>query len=295
MNSELDQRTLKQIVALVDQGIAIEVNLTRQWQKLHREYDLGVVRAKVLSLSTKDISILQRWVSETGVSGFDPSSRMCVAKTYSNEKLSTTNVLGRHVLCSPLIKPFVINNESFPANRAGLFEIDEILFRADVLVYIENLAVFMACHQYPEFIKLFRSFAEKDQCVVCVYRGDVRFSLNPARQLVDVFQGLKIGFFDFDLAGINQLGHDGFDSLVLPAWDKIDILHWPSLSRKDVFEKQLAKFEALTKQMMVHPQLGGYAGFILQKGLAVMSEVLLAKSIKLELINIQAQAKLSNG
>jgi hypothetical protein len=212
----LNKSQLLTLQAICQKGLPVEKPASAWLSRLVLEEGIGQQLGARVVFRFEDIAKLKVFLAvhryAQQVTDKDFADRMTVSAVLNDEKLATSPITQDRVLVKSLTSPFVVNGKTFSAGHGVEFRVSELI-HAEVsqVIWIENLAVFLVLHEY---------FSQLDGLasdVLAVYRGGQGvLSAKGSQAYLSAYTGYKIGFFDFDPAGICQLGMMGFDALMLP-------------------------------------------------------------------------------
>lgn len=203
-----------------------------------------------------------------------------MATKLNNEKLATSPITADRVLVKSLSLPFHINHQPFPARHGIEFRVEDLLnTQVSQVVVIENLAVFLALHDYPICL------TDLSHDALAIYRGGQGlFSAQGSQAFLARYQGQKIGFFDFDPAGLCQLGMKHLSALLLPALadDAQCVQRLIDANKPNVYADQQTQYQAcLQKHIQQESILAPWCNMMQKHHLSVMQEIMISRHFPL--------------
>jgi len=194
---------------------ASSVKRTDAWQEICEAYDVGEVRGKKILLSLADRDSLKEYIkADCGLCPLHDdtsASRFYIAKKTHNEKLSSKSVFGMFNSVASLkgisLKSGTALTPPGTFLNVDLNDIDTASISKVIIV--ENGEMISKVHQ----IKL-RNLNES----LFVYKGHKKDALHLNNWLNTLPEHIpKIGYMDFDLAGINMAKSHRYQSIIVPA------------------------------------------------------------------------------
>ena len=276
MFNQQQLKTLQNIIAK-----RISYKSKAKWLvKFSTDTGIGLIKSGMVSFGIKDIKGLESYLLandypiESNLSDF--SDRIESSKSVGNEKITNNPVTHDRVLALFPEKDFFLDGEIMPKGRAMDMTVAEVLsldFKS--LVIVENLAVFLNAYHYPNLL----SVVHRDSIIV--FRGMAGcYSTKGTVKLLNDFTGEKVGFFDFDPAGISALGHKQFDSILVPCIQELSLAFDQNRLVSDP-----SKFFSQAN-VNVHVYLNNHADFMEKNRLAVSQEFMIAKDFKLQKVKL---------
>lgn len=279
---KLNKSQLLTLQAICQKGLPVEKSASAWLSRFVADEGIGQQTGSRIAFSFDDIQKIAIFLAvndyQQSVTHEDFADRMATSAVVNDEKLATSPITQDRVLVKSLRLPFQVNNAVFPAGHGIEFRVSELITtEVSQVVLVENLAAFLTLQDYPELLKLLSPDA------LAVYRGGQGiFSAQGSHAYLSVYAGQKIGFFDFDPAGLCQLGLTGLDALILPSIEQKDIALLLAGDKAGVFAKQCAQYaKALAQIIDQESVLAPWATLILDKQLAVMQETLLSRHLPL--------------
>jgi NTP pyrophosphatase (non-canonical NTP hydrolase) len=243
---------------------------------------VGSISGKKIRLDFSDIKTLQSFLNKNGygnkVESSNFSTRIEASKFVANEKLATAPVTSNRVFVKTVGSSFNCKAKTFPKGHGIEFMVEDVLKASfSQLLVVENLEVFLELDKYHRVTSILN-----EDCLL-VYRGGKGFfSAKGVNALLEGFKGEKVGFFDFDPAGICQLGMKGLEAMVLPSLNEENAELLKAISRQDRYFAQRNQYKnALADLLNDSSNMADYATFLVKNELAVMQESLISRQIKL--------------
>lgn len=288
---KLTKQQLKKLQQIIQNAVSTHVALGKGWQNFYDSEMIGSVQGKELIFGISDINKIKSFLEINGYplasQEKDFSSRTHAANTLPSEKMATKAVTDNRLLIKSINEPFQLDRVNFPPRHGIEFNVDEALqIKASQIVLIENLELFLKAEDYQQFSMQLKPDA------LLVYRGGAGiFSTNASIKFLENFGGERIGFFDFDPAGLCRLGHKHLDAIILPDFECMSPNKLKSWSRENVYYQQLPKYQSCLEEMVQSSsEMSEYAKLMKQAQLAIMQEKLFAHNIKLiQLKNISVE------
>ncbi|GAB6069915.1 hypothetical protein JCM30760_10120 [Thiomicrorhabdus hydrogeniphila] len=279
---KLSKQQLQRLQKILEEGIPTAVALSQVWKDFYESEMIGLIQGKKLVFETSDLSRIEGFLDINGYprtsTEYDFSSRAHAAESLPSEKMATTTVTHDRVLVKSINEFFELHGVTFPAFHGIEFKVEQALqLDGSQVVLIENLELFLKAEDYKQFTTLLNNDA------LLIYRGGTGiFSTKASIEFLQKFSGERIGFFDFDPAGLCRLGHKNLDSVILPDFECIGLNQLKSGSREDVFYQQLPKYQHCLEELILgSSELTDFAGFMKEAQLAVMQEKLFASNSEL--------------
>ena len=123
--------------------------------------------------------------------------------------------------------------------------------------------------------------------VLVVYRGGQGFSAQASQRYLAQCQAQIIGFFDFDAAGLCQLGVKGLNALLLPSIAQTNLPKLLAANKEGLFAKQLPQYgEQLNQLINAKSPLAPWAEQLRHHQLAVMQEAMLSRALPLVVVSL---------
>lgn len=276
MFNQQQLKTLQNIIAK-----RISYKSKAKWLiKFSTDTGIGLIKSGIVSFGINDIKSLESYLLangfpiESNLSDF--SDRIEASKSVGNEKITNNPVTHDRVLALFPEQGFFLNGEVMPKGRAMDMTVAEVL-SLDVksLVIVENLAVFLNAYRYPNLLSL----VHRDSIIV--FRGMAGcYSTKGTVKLLNDFKGEKVGFFDFDPAGISVLGHKQFDSVLVPCIKELSL----ALDQNRLISDP-SKFSS-QENVNVPVYLNNHTDFMEKNRLAVSQEFMIAKDFKLQKVKL---------
>jgi hypothetical protein len=275
-----NQQQLKTLQGIIDKKVSYQSKA--KWLiELSHDTGIGLVKSSSVVFGIKDIESLANYLVandfpiESLTSDFN--DRIETSKHVGNEKITGNAVTHDRVLVLLPKQNYTLNNQLLPQGRAMDFTVDEVLSInfAEVLV-IENLAAFLNIMQYPSLLSMLTNDS------VLVFRGMAGcYSSKGMTSFLEKFTGKKVGWFDFDPAGIAVIGHKQFDSLLVPDLNELEKYLSANKLKSDP-EKYSSQ-----KKINTPPNLAEHSRFMEINRLALSQEYMMATDFKLEKIELE--------
>lgn len=265
------------------------VNNTKAWQVICEQENIGQLSGRFIEFTTKEIQILRKLIVESeGIDLQEQSlegDRTAITKLVNNEKLSNEAPFASALLFATKHQDGIpcLDRcyECPPKGFIGL-DIEDIDVKAiNKLVVVENGRAFLDWH-------LFKFPSELDGAIF-VYRGHggnaKHVSLLFAALPESVF---KVGFFDFDPAGIDMGNAGYFDAVLFPYFwkdtvaikqQKVQILNKPSVIASQ--QKSLGD-----RYLSYKPAMRVAYEFIEKQNIAVTQEAIAFHRVPLDLVRL---------
>lgn len=272
---KLSKQQLQRLQKIVKDGIPIDIPLSQVWQDFYESEMIGSIQGKKLVFETSDLPKIEGFLDINGYphtsTEDDFSSRTKAAESLPNEKMAITTVTHDRILVKSINESFELDGVTFPAFHGIEFQVEQALqLNVSQVVLIENLELFLKAEDYKQFTTLLNNDA------LLIYRGGTGiFSTKASVDFLQKFSRERIGFFDFDPAGLCRLGHKSLDSVILPNFECMSLNQLQRLSREDVFYQQLPKYQHCLEELISSScKLAEYALFMKEAQLAIMQEKL---------------------
>ncbi len=279
MRREFDvvQRALQKAVSKV------KLNVT--WRHIHAETGIGDTVGLSLVLTHEDRMQLRDWViRNTGVDPLSKESigttRMAVAQQGRDEKLAASRVFGAMVMVARA-DGTALKLTAGPATvpPSALLNVDPeaLIVEQEPVVVVENGAVMRHWHEL--------NLPDQVKSAVLIYRGHG----DDAHHVVDLLKGggaaCRVGFFDFDPAGLQMGLTLPIDALLVPA-------EWPALTADCAWVRDYNKSEAFWQQgaslqylkQHASPSLAMLVAHMEQHQLALTQEHIVSHRLPLQLV-----------
>lgn len=274
-----NQQKLKTLQGIIAKKVSYQSKA--KWLiELSHDTGIGLVKSGSVVFGIKDIESLanhlvaNNYPIESRASDFN--NRIEASKHVGNEKITANAVTHDRVLALFPKQNYTLNNQLLPKGRAMDLTVKEALsLNATEIVVVENLAVFLNAMQYPSLLSILSNHS------VVVFRGMTGcYSLKGMSSLLEQFTGKKVGWFDFDPAGIAAIGHKQFDSLLVPELNELKKCLSANKLKSDP-EKYSAQ-----KKIKTPPNLAEHTRFMEINRLAVSQEYMIATDFKLEKVEL---------
>lgn len=283
----LSKQQILTLQAICKKGIADQKSASKWLVQLSQEEGVGQIRGKQISISYQDILKIRVFLELHGY-GEEATqetfeSRTEASKVFANEKLASSAVTDNRVFLKTTKHPIRLNGHLLPVGHGIEFRVNELdNLQASQIVLIENLDTFFEADRCDGLISLLNDDA------VFVYRGGQGFfSAKGSQDLLNNFKGEKIGFFDFDPAGLCLLGVKGLDKVVVPDLNTVTIKELIGASREDRFFEQLPQYNSLLVNIAnSQSNLSMVGNQMKVHNLAVMQETLLSRDMQLVLVDL---------
>lgn len=228
---------------------ASSVTLSDVWRELHNELGIGSLSSKHLTLNSSDHARLREWyVCEVGA---DPlitdikGDRLEVAALVRDEKWSAEAVFAGLMRVNTRRGEVPLRQGAAVTPPGTLLEVDPNEIRVDQLnavILVENGIIARQWHQCMIPADL--------SGALMVYRGhnpeEVKSVRGWLQSLPETIS--KIGYFDFDPAGLGMAIDYNMDAILIP--DKIDdLLANPINNKPNCFADQLRQRPSLGDQI----------------------------------------------
>lgn len=283
---KLNQSQLLVLQAIHQKGLPVERTASGWLVRFVEEEGIGRVVGRKVSFSYDDMSKIGVFLSMNGyaqsLSVEDFTDRMTLSRVLADEKMATSPVTQDRVLVKSLRNPFEVNGKRFPAGHGIEFRVGELLqAKPSQVLLVENLAAFLTLQDYANA----RNCLSAD--VLVVYRGGQGFSAQASQRYLAQCQAQIIGFFDFDAAGLCQLGVKGLNALLLPSIEQADLAKLLATNKEGLFAKQLPQYgEQLNQLINAKSPLAPWAEQLRHHQLAVMQEAMLSRALPLVVVSI---------
>lgn len=276
------RKDIDKIISLYQTG-SKKVKRTQQIDQLFENESVGVLSGGYWILSEHDLNSLIDSASKavgTDVRlGFDfTQTRTSIAKTASNEKLSSENVFASSVLLARATEHALPIHSFRPIHTP-----DNTFFGSDI--------AHINFSSYTRFI-----LVENGEVMKCwagallptkwcdatfIYRGHGSNLVNVSQALTQIPPSNKAAFFDFDLAGLFMVNDSGCAYVLVPS--NLEVLiskdFYSRFNKIDVFFKQNAEYANRINTLKT--ELRELANFITKHKLAITQEHLVAHRIEL--------------
>jgi len=276
------RKDIEKIISLYQAGNK-KVKRTQQVDQLFENESVGVLSGGYWILSDQDLNRLidsaSKAVGTDARLGFDfTQTRASIAKTASNEKLSSENVFASSVLLARATKHSLPIHSSHPIhtpdNTFFGSDIAQINFSSDArFILVENGEV-MKC-----WAGAFLPTKWRD--ATFIYRGHGSNLVNVSQSLAQMPPSNKAAFFDFDLAGLFMVNDSGCGYVLVPS--NLEVLiskdFYSRFNKTDVFIKQNREYA--NRMSTLKTELRELANFITKHRLAITQEHLIIHSIEL--------------
>ena len=279
---KLTKQQLKKLQQIIQNGVSTHVALGKGWQNFYDSEMIGSVQGKKLMFGISDINKIKSFLEINGYplasQEKDFSSRTYAANTLPSEKMATKAVTDNRLLIKSINEPFQLDRVKYPPGHGIEFNVDEALqIKASQIVLIENLELFLKAEDYQQLAMQLKRGA------LLVYRGGAGiFSTHASVKFLEHFDGERIGFFDFDPAGLCCLGHKHLDAIILPDFESMSPNKLKSWSQEKVYYQQLPNYQSCLEEMVQSSsEISVYVKLMKQAQLAIMQEKLFAHNIKL--------------
>lgn len=230
----------------VIQNRTFKVSANKVWKELHDELGIGELSPKHLTLSPKDHDVLRNWFKLE--SGTDPlntnihGDRLDVANVTRDEKWSSEAVFSGMVKVNAATGVIPLKQGDAVTPAGTLLEVnssDLDMERIKRVVMVENGIIARHWHR--------SCFPSDLSDAVMIYRGNGSNETKTVRKWIEHLPPtiMKIGYLDFDPAGIGIAIDYKMDAILIPA-----SLSDPLL---DGFNN---KPECYETQMSARPRLG---------------------------------------
>lgn len=216
------------------------VKLSNIWTEIYNELGVGEVLGKNLNLSKDDHQTLRNWFFKN--SGIDPltddvpGDRLEVAKVTNNEKFSSIPVFNGFISICSRQKEISLQQGTATTPRGTLLRVksSDITFApSDKVVVTENGMAALHWHDF--------SIPGDVEESIMVYRGHDNEAQHVSRFLKSLPSSvLKIGFFDFDPAGIGMAVDYDCDAILIPDQLTDDLIVGIN-NKPDTFVDQMRK------------------------------------------------------
>ncbi len=292
---KLTATQVRELQAMSQKGLPCDKPASAWITRLAEEEGIGSLSGKKCFFTAKDLNKIAVFLRVNGyaqtVTETDFADRLTLAAKLNDEKLANQPVSQGRVMVKSFAKDFVVANQRFPSGHGIEFQVNELL-NADIKQWflVENLAVFLAIEQYPNLLNCL----DKD-CLV-LYRGHGMFTAQASQSLLRQSNASKIGFFDFDPAGLCQIGMSDLDALILPALDEANVKRLIEANKSGVFADQAFQYAKQLKSLIdTNSPLSPWASVMFEHQLAVMQETLLARDVSLtrQTLNVYIPALLA--
>ena len=232
--------------ALINRSDRIKVN--QIWKSVHNELNVGDIDAGYIELSAYDLRTIRDWfIAHEGIDLLTDSldgDRIQLASLSRDEKLSSDNVFENmiRVNCQSGIIP--LHNGNVSTVEKTLLQVNANQIRLEDLlcaVIIENGAAAINWHAYNK--------PSAARNAVVVYRGhgsEVKYVKNWIDSLEDSV--VKIGFFDFDPAGIGMALDYNVDYILVPDQLNSDLVSGKN-NKPEHFDSQIVKRSNLENEL----------------------------------------------
>lgn len=278
---KLTATQVRELQAMSQKGLPCDKPASAWITRLAEEEGIGSLSGKKCFFTAKDLNKIAVFLRVNGyaqtVTETDFADRLALAAKLNDEKLTNLPVSQGRVMVKSFAKDFVVADQRFPSGHGIEFQVNDLL-NTDIKQYllVENLAVFLAIEQYPNLLNCL-----DEDCLV-LYRGHGIFTAQASQSLLRQSKALKIGFFDFDPAGLCQIGMTDLGALILPALDEANVKRLIEANKFGVFADQVFQYgKALQTLIDTNSHLSPWASVMLEHQLAVMQETLLARDVSL--------------
>lgn len=279
---KLSKQQLKKLQQIIQNAVPARLAVGKAWQNFYDSEMIGSLQGNQLIFDISDINKIKSFLEINGYpltsQEKDFFSRTDAANSLPSEKMATKAVTDNRLLIKSINEPFQLDGVNFPPRHGIEFHVEQaIQIKASQIVLVENLELFLKAEDYQPFAKQLNPDA------LLVYRGGAGiFSTHASVNFLEKFSGERIGFFDFDPAGLCRLGHKHLDATILPDFECISLNKLKSWSREDVYYQQLSKYQScLDKMSHSTSEVSEFATLMKQSQLAIMQEKLLAENIEL--------------
>ncbi len=260
---------------------SMSIPINKIWKSISNETGIGDISSNVIRFSASDHKKLREICIDT--TGADPllqnikGTRTEVTALVNNEKWTTKNVFEGFIKISAHAISSHSNNQ-FKQTPAGTMlyldfnTIDLSSFTAVVIVENGAAAISWIDFKIPQELKNY----------IVVYRGhdaESRYVKEFLNKLPDDIS--KIGFFDFDPAGIGMAIDYKVDAILIPEILDKNIL---KRNKKDCFEAQINRRPNLEKEIPVRWLKTWKWLTNKENKCAITQENMLANKIKLKLL-----------
>lgn len=238
---KLSLNQIKTLQHIVQKGLPVTKVLSKWMEDFHAEESIGSIHGKKIVFSYEDVLKVEAFLLHNDYPlDFDPNvlkSRSDTSAVFKDEKRANAVTRERLFIAFPK-RYFCSEGEFLPVGRGMDFTFDELnQLNPSQIVLLENLEIFLKAGQYKPLLDLLHEDS------VFIFRGSKGFY--SAEGTVEYFQSFareRIGFFDFDPAGICLIGHNFIDSIILPDLD-LTGLEWKEYSSEESFAKQLHSYD----------------------------------------------------
>lgn len=282
---KLTQSQLLALQAMYQKGVPVERTASDWLLRFVEEEGIGQINGRKVSFSYDDMHKIGTFLSVNGyaqrLSADDFTDRMTLSRVLSDEKLAKAPVTQDRVLVKSLTNSFEVNGKLFPAGHGIEFRVSELLqAKPSQVLLVENLAAFLTLHDYATV----RDCLAAD--VLVIYRGGQGFSARASQHYLAQCQAERVGFFDFDVAGLCQLGVKGLDALLLPSLTQTHLPKLLAANKEGLFAKQLPQYGEQLKQLInAQSPLKAWAEQLYHHQLAVMQEAMLSRALSLLVVS----------
>lgn len=197
-----------------------KVKLTKTWIDMHNALGVGEIVGASLILSTTDRDLLRDWVKNNA--GIDPlsndnlgDSRMDVALQGRDEKLASGSVFGSMIQVARAnggAIDLTTGSATVPPGSLLSVDPDHLKVSHETIILVENGAVMRDWHRLH--------LPDSLQSALLIYRGHGENAADVLKVLSEGGASSKIGFFDFDPAGLQMGLTAPVDALLIPAYWK---------------------------------------------------------------------------
>jgi hypothetical protein len=255
------------------------VNSNDTWKEICAAYDIGDVRSKKIFLSPTEKQLLREHVkSDCGLCPLHDNtnaSRFDICKKTHNEKLSSKSVFGMfNSVASVTGVPLKSGTALTPPGtflNAVLKDID--IASINKVIIVENGEMISRVHE----IKI-RNLSE----TLFVYKGHKKDATHLNNWLNTLPEHIsKVGYMDFDLAGIDMAKSHGYESIIVPA--DYEALQFLDKNKEVTYLKQADELNVERWKLMISAECSAElieaADFIINNHLAYTQESLTAHGI----------------
>jgi hypothetical protein len=288
---KLNNSQLLAIQAIHQKGLPVEKSASAWLERFVTEEGIGQINGRKVSFSYDDMQKIGTFLLVNGygqpLTADDFSDRMTLSRVLGDEKLATSPVTQDRVLVKSLTEPFEVNGKVFPAGHGIEFRVSELLqAKPTQVLLVENLAAFLSLQDYS---------AVSDRLLpdaLVIYRGGQGFSAQASQCYLAQCQAQTIGFFDFDAAGLCQLGMKGLNAVLLPSIEQADLAALLSANKEGLLAQQLAQYGAQLNQLIqTNESLKPWAELLCNNQLAVMQEAILSRALPLLVVPIMVDSR----
>lgn len=278
---KLNKSQLLALQAIHQKGLPVEKTASFWLERFVTEEGIGQIIGRKVSFSYVDMQKIGTFLSVNGydqsITDDDFSDRMTLSRVLGDEKLATSPVTQGRVLVKSLIQSFQVNGKLFPAGHGIEFRVSELLQKnPSQVLLVENLAAFLTLQDYSAVSDCLLPDA------LVIYRGGQGFSAQASQRYLAECQVQTIGFFDFDAAGLCQLGVKGLDAVLLPSIEQTALPALLLANKEGIFAGQMAQYSAQLNQLIdTKGSLKPWAELLRNQHLAVMQEAILSRALPL--------------